>query len=71
MKVEGGDQLLAELDTSDRVAERVQGRRPEGDTHHVWNDQEDGATDPGFGGKTNFECKLSAVVVHSTRVHQT
>ena len=69
MKVEGGDQLLAELNPPDRVAEGVEGRGPEGDTHHVGDHQQNGATDARLGGQTNFECKFSAIVIHSTGIH--
>ena len=71
MKVEGVDHLLAELDPPDGVAEGVEGRGPEGDTHHVGYDQQDGPADPRLGGQTNFEGKLSTVVIHSARIHQT
>ena len=70
MEVECLHQFPAELYSPDRVTQRVQGRGPEGHTHHVGDHQEDGATHPGLGGQPHLECKLPAVVVHAARVHQ-
>ena len=71
MEVESLHQFPAELYSSDRVTQRVQGRGPQGDTHHVGDHQEDGAALPGLGGQPHLECELPAVVVHAARVHQT
>ena len=58
------------LDPPDRVSERVKRRGPEGHAHHVGDNEEDGATDPGLGGQPHLEGELPAVVVHAAAVHQ-
>ena len=58
------------LDTPDRVSKRVKRRGPEGHAHHVGDNEEDGAADPGLGWQPHLEGELPAVVVHAAAVHQ-
>ena len=48
------NKLLAELYSPHGVPHLVQGRRPEGDAHHVGDDQDQGTGHTGFGGEANL-----------------
>lgn len=50
VEVELLDELLAELHAAAGVAERIQGRRPRADAHHVGYDHEEAARHAGFRG---------------------
>lgn len=48
VEVELLDQLLAELNASAAVTQRIQGRRPRADAHHVGNDHQQSSAHAGL-----------------------
>ena len=61
VEVVEADELLAELESPDGVAEVVERRRPEADTHDVGDDHHQGAAPARLGGQPYHEGELARV----------
>ena len=62
--------FLCKLNSSDSVANRVQGRRPHSDAHDIWDDEDEGAGHAGLGWQADLKGELPGVVVHAAAEHQ-
>jgi len=61
VKAVDSDELSAKLQSSDRVSQLIQGRRPERDAHHVGHDQHEGAAAAALGRQTDL---LMSILAH-------
>ncbi len=70
VEAEPVDQLFAEFDAAHRVSPRVDPRGPEGQAHHVGDDDDHRSTHAALGREPHREGELARIVVHPAGDHE-